>query len=92
MGLFSAAVAALIPVSFSDPNKGLDPSSVESALLSNILQILSEFTQIPPFLKVYFGPFSLPESSIWVNSLWFLSLSINLTAAMLATLQQQWAS
>ncbi|KAI0299112.1 hypothetical protein B0F90DRAFT_1577513, partial [Multifurca ochricompacta] len=29
--------------------------------------------------------------AIWVNSLWFLSLAISLTCAMLATLLQQWA-
>ncbi|KAI0296139.1 hypothetical protein B0F90DRAFT_1919155 [Multifurca ochricompacta] len=30
-------------------------------------------------------------SAVWVNSLWFLSLAISLTCAMLATLLQQWA-
>ena len=36
-------------------------------------------------------PFSPPIYSIWVNSLWFLSLVISLTAALLATSLQQWA-
>ncbi|KAI0246405.1 hypothetical protein BJV78DRAFT_1090826, partial [Lactifluus subvellereus] len=36
-------------------------------------------------------PFSPPRYSIWVNSLWFLSLAISLTCALLATLLQQWA-
>ena len=36
-------------------------------------------------------PFSPPKYVIWVNSLWFLSLAISLTCAMLATLIQQWA-
>jgi Family of unknown function (DUF6535) len=36
-------------------------------------------------------PFSPPKYVIWVNSLWFLSLVISLTCAMLATLVQQWA-
>ena len=35
--------------------------------------------------------FSPPRYAIWVNSLWFLSLVISLTCAMLATLLQQWA-
>ncbi|KAI9433331.1 hypothetical protein H4582DRAFT_2082488 [Lactarius indigo] len=36
-------------------------------------------------------PFSPPRYAIWVNSLWFLSLAISLTSALLATLLQQWA-
>jgi Family of unknown function (DUF6535) len=36
-------------------------------------------------------PFSPPKSAVWVNSLWFLSLVISLTCALLATLLQQWA-
>ena len=32
-----------------------------------------------------------PTYAVWVNSLWFLSLSISLTCALLATLLQQWA-
>ena len=35
--------------------------------------------------------FSPPRYAVWVNSLWFLSLVISLTCAMLATLLQQWA-
>jgi hypothetical protein len=36
-------------------------------------------------------PFSPSESAVWVNSLWFLSLVISLTCALLATLLQQWS-
>ena len=36
-------------------------------------------------------PFSPPRYAIWVNSLWFMSLVIGLTCALLATLLQQWA-
>lgn len=35
--------------------------------------------------------FSPPKYAIWVNSLWFLSLVISLTCALLATLISQWA-
>ena len=35
--------------------------------------------------------FSPPNSAVWVNALWFLSLVISLTCALLATLLQQWA-
>jgi hypothetical protein len=36
-------------------------------------------------------PFSPPNYAVWVNALWFLSLAISLTCALLATLLQQWA-
>ncbi|KAF8257625.1 hypothetical protein EI94DRAFT_1550129, partial [Lactarius quietus] len=36
-------------------------------------------------------PFTPPTYAIWVNSLWFLSLVISITCALLATLLQQWA-
>ena len=35
--------------------------------------------------------FTPPRSAVWVNSLWFLSLVISLTCALLATLLRQWA-
>jgi hypothetical protein len=35
--------------------------------------------------------FTAPTWSVWVNGLWFMSLVISLTCAVLATLLQQWA-
>ena len=35
--------------------------------------------------------FSAPTSAVWINGLWFLSLVISLTCALMATLLQQWA-
>ena len=35
--------------------------------------------------------FTPPNYAIWVNALWFLSLVISITCALLATLLQQWA-
>ena len=36
-------------------------------------------------------PFTPPTFAVWVNGLWFLSLVISITCALLATLLQQWA-
>ena len=36
-------------------------------------------------------PFIPPNYAVWVNGLWFLSLVISITCALLATLLQQWA-
>jgi hypothetical protein len=85
-------MAALVAVSIQDlrPN----PQDTSAFYLQNIYQLLADpnisRTSIlatpakPP-------PFSPPKYAIWVNSFWFLSLVINLTCAMLATLLQQWA-
>ena len=92
-GLFSAAVATLVAVSVQD----LKPSSqdISAFYLANIYQILADSngsqSLIPPSLPNPSIPFSPPTSAVWVNSLWFLSLVISLTCALLATLLQQWA-
>ncbi|KAH9055305.1 hypothetical protein EDB87DRAFT_1567514, partial [Lactarius vividus] len=86
-GLFSAAVASLISVSIQDirPN----PQDTSNFYLANIYRSISDPNQstisTPP------PPFSPPSYAVWVNSLWFLSLVISLTCALLATLLQQWA-
>jgi hypothetical protein len=46
---------------------------------------------IPTSLSNPAQSFSAPTSAIWVNGLWFLSLVISLTCALMATLLQQWA-
>jgi hypothetical protein len=45
---------------------------------------------VPPTLAKP-PPFSPPTYAVWVNSLWFLSLVISLTCALLATSLQLWA-
>ncbi|KAH9952861.1 hypothetical protein BGW80DRAFT_570439 [Lactifluus volemus] len=91
-GLFSAAVAALLAVSIQDlrPN----PQDTSAFYLANIYQLLAD----PNISRMSIlanpttpPPFSPPRYAIWVNSLWFLSLVISLTGALLATLLQQWA-
>ncbi|KAI0299099.1 hypothetical protein B0F90DRAFT_633069 [Multifurca ochricompacta] len=91
-GLFSAAVAALIAVSIQDLKQNSQDTS--AFYLANIYQLLANangsHVSIPSTLPDP-SQFSPPVSAIWVNSLWFLSLAISLTCAMLATLLQQWA-
>jgi Family of unknown function (DUF6535) len=74
----------------------LRPNSQDTSAfyLANIFQLLADpnvsrssilaTSTKPP-------PFSPPKYAIWVNSLWFLSLVMSLTCALLATLLQQWA-
>ncbi|KAI0301524.1 hypothetical protein B0F90DRAFT_307068 [Multifurca ochricompacta] len=92
-GLFSASVAALVAVSVQD----LKPSSQDNSAfyLANIYQLLANANgsqvSIPATLVDPSIPFSPPSHAVWVNSLWFLSLAISITCALLATLLQQWA-
>jgi hypothetical protein len=55
----------------------------QNVINPNRSDILSSLPASPP-------PFSPPTYAIWVNSLWFLSLVISITCALLATLLQQW--
>ncbi|KAH9016855.1 hypothetical protein EDB85DRAFT_699038 [Lactarius pseudohatsudake] len=89
-GLFSAAVASLISVSIQDirPN----PQDTSNFYLANIYQTLADpGSNVSSPLPASPPPFSPPNYAIWVNALWFLSLVISLTCALLATLLQQWA-
>jgi hypothetical protein len=94
-GLFSAAVAALLAVTVQDirPN----PQDISTFYLSRIHQQLSKQLnepQDPIPTSLSNNPaqsFSAPTSAVWVNGLWFLSLVISLTCALMSTLLQQWA-
>ena len=67
-----------------------NPQNTSNFYLANIQQALTDpnsnltLPSSPP-------PFSPPTYGIWVNTFWFLSLVINLTCAILASLLQQWA-
>ncbi|KAF8485302.1 hypothetical protein DFH94DRAFT_624919 [Russula ochroleuca] len=91
-GIFSAAVAALLVVSV--PSIQQNPQDISAFYLAHIYQSsLPNGSQafIPSSLSDPTKPFIPPTSGAWVNGLWFLSLVINLSCALLATLIQQWA-
>jgi hypothetical protein len=83
-------VAALLAVTVQN----LIPSSQDTSAfyLGNIYQVLANTTHTPILFPVATSPTSSPPNyTIWVNSLWFLSLVISLTCALLATSSHQWA-
>ncbi|KAH9009753.1 hypothetical protein EDB83DRAFT_450694 [Lactarius deliciosus] len=86
-GLFSAAVASLVSVSIQDIR--LNPQDTSNFYLANIYHTVSNPNQSSTLPTP--SPFSPPNHAVWVNSLWFMSLVISLTCALLATLLQQWA-
>ena len=96
--MFSATVAAFLVGTYQT----LQPSAQDTSAfyLATITQILAASvgnasqTTIPislPPVPPNPSAFSPPRSAIWYNSLWFCSLVISLTCALLATSLQQWA-
>ncbi|KAF8463957.1 hypothetical protein DFH94DRAFT_640303, partial [Russula ochroleuca] len=93
-GLFSAAVAALLAVTVQNIQQ--NPQDTSAFYLAHIYQELStqpngSQASIPSSLSNPIEPYTPPTSGVWVNGLWFMSLVISLTCALLATLLQQWA-
>ncbi|KAH8983946.1 hypothetical protein EDB86DRAFT_2746910, partial [Lactarius hatsudake] len=90
-GLFSATVAAFIIESY----KQLQPNSSDTTVLL-LAQISQQLAALSNGTSISI-PFTLPSqtfrpsaSAVRVNTLWFLSLTLSLTCALLATLMQQW--
>ena len=85
------SVATLISVAIQgiQPNPQDTPSNF---YLANIYQTISDPNQPNVSSSLPTSPPTLPPPNyaIWVNSLWFLSLMVSLTCALLATLLQQW--
>ncbi|KAI9431033.1 hypothetical protein BJY52DRAFT_1181759, partial [Lactarius psammicola] len=86
-GLFSVVVATFLEISVQDlrPN----PQDKPAFYLENIYQLLAD-SNAPLATQSNPLTFSPPKSAVWVNSLWFLSLVITLSCALLAILLQQW--
>ncbi|KAI9442028.1 hypothetical protein BJY52DRAFT_1229238 [Lactarius psammicola] len=91
-GLFSSTVATFIALSY--PSLQQDPNVTTQFLLAQISQQLSNTTTgdggttTGSSIQSSFDP---PTSVVFINSVWFLSLVLSLTCALMATLLQQWA-
>ena len=70
-----------------------NPQDTSNFYLANIYKatISPNLSDISSTLPTSPPPFSPPNHAVWVNGLWFLSLVISLTCALLATFLQQWA-
>ena len=71
-----------------------NPQDRSAFYLQNIYQLLAD--PDTPNVSIPAAPtipprFSPPRHAVWVNSLWFLSLTLSLTCGLLATLLGQWA-
>lgn len=92
--MFSATVAAFLAGTYQT----LQPSSQDTSTfyLATITQILAASNVSQQIISLPPPPpnpsaFRPPKSAIWFNSLWFSSLVLSLTCALLATSLQQWA-
>ncbi|KAF8266281.1 hypothetical protein EI94DRAFT_217343 [Lactarius quietus] len=90
-GLFSATVASFIIESYQQlqPDSG-DTTVLLLAQISQQLAALSNGTSISIPSTLPNQTFRPSTSAVRVNILWFLSLTLSLTCALLATLMQQW--
>ncbi|KAI0260849.1 hypothetical protein BC834DRAFT_960384, partial [Gloeopeniophorella convolvens] len=91
-GLFSATVAGFLSISLQSLTQNSQDTS--AFYLAHLYQLSaaengSASITLPPLSDP--SSFSPSTSDVWVNVLWFLSLIISLTCALLATLLQQWA-
>lgn len=96
-GLFSSVVAGFTVESYSWLEQ--DNSDVSVQLLAQISAQLASFsvsqghvnsTVVPVPLAVLAAPNPPSEMDVRINTLWFLSLAISLTASLLAIMVQQW--
>ncbi|KAJ7800116.1 hypothetical protein B0H14DRAFT_2901053 [Mycena olivaceomarginata] len=88
-GLFSASLTAFIIESY----KSLvpDTGNMTVDLLSQLSQQLNAQFNGSHFTVSSSPPFMAPTSALFCNGLWFVSLGLSLTCALLATLVEQWA-
>ena len=68
-----------------------DPQDTSNFYLANIYQSMADPSRLNVSAPSSPPPFTPPKFAVWVNGLWFLSLVISITCALLATLLQQWA-
>ncbi|KAJ7133952.1 hypothetical protein C8R43DRAFT_1133184 [Mycena crocata] len=88
-GLFSASLTAFLIESYKTLTP--DPADKMVLLLAQISQQLSASTNGSNFNIPLSVPFTPPASSVVCNFLWFISLGLALTSALIATLVEQWA-
>ncbi|KAJ6462168.1 hypothetical protein C8R45DRAFT_878787 [Mycena sanguinolenta] len=85
-GLFAASLAAFLIESYK--TLSADSSDTTNFLLTQISQQLANGTAVVLTTRPSFTPVA---ASVICNVLWFISLGLSLTCALLATLLEQWA-
>ncbi|KZV70547.1 hypothetical protein PENSPDRAFT_543315, partial [Peniophora sp. CONT] len=88
-GLFAATVATFAVASYSS----LSPDSGDETvvLLQQLLTLMNNSQPLNSSVIPSSDAFSPATSDVCVNALWFLSLFVSVSCALLAILVQQWA-
>ncbi|KAF8597592.1 hypothetical protein BDV93DRAFT_416638, partial [Ceratobasidium sp. AG-I] len=95
MLLFAALFSAILSAFLIDSKSLLqqDPADVSVALLLSIAQSQQRIEQGNPQLVselIELPSFSAPLYARWINGLWFFSLALSLSAALIAMLAKEW--
>ncbi|KAK6971882.1 hypothetical protein R3P38DRAFT_3297686 [Favolaschia claudopus] len=88
-GLFSASLTAFLVESYKSLNS--DSSDDTVRLLNQISQQLAASAKGTTFDIPPAPSFAPPASALACNMFWFISLSLSLSCALIATLVEQWA-
>ncbi|KAJ7440940.1 hypothetical protein FB451DRAFT_1058480, partial [Mycena latifolia] len=88
-GLFSASLTVFIIESYKTLNA--DPGDTAVILLRQISQQLAAAANGSSFSIPEPEVFVPPATSVVCNALWFISLGLSLSCALIATLLEQWA-
>ncbi|KAK0226645.1 hypothetical protein IW262DRAFT_1543037 [Armillaria fumosa] len=93
-GLFSAVVSAFVSQTYQ--NLQADYTQVSASLLFEMVLIQravangSSLDNVPVSSLNPYTKFTPAITDVWVNGLWFTSLSLSLTTALVAVLVKQW--
>ncbi|KAJ7608915.1 hypothetical protein DFH06DRAFT_189829, partial [Mycena polygramma] len=88
-GLFSASLTAFLIESYKTLTP--DPGDTTAIILAQISLQLAASANGTKYHVPSPTPFTTPASSLVCNVLWFISLGLSLTCALIATLLEQWA-
>ncbi|KAF8872854.1 hypothetical protein CPB85DRAFT_1190669, partial [Mucidula mucida] len=93
-GLFSAVVSTFMTQTFQ--NLEVNPNDVAVSLLYELCNLVRALNNkqsadmIPRFKGSPASIFHPTRTATWVNGLWFVSLTISLTTALVAVATKQW--
>ncbi|KAJ7887422.1 hypothetical protein B0H13DRAFT_1524827, partial [Mycena leptocephala] len=88
-GLFSASLTALLVESYKTLTP--DQGAITIALLAHLSRQLDPLTNTSAVDVEILTAFTPSTSSLACNTLWFLSLGLSLSCALIATLVEQWS-
>ncbi|KAJ7435327.1 hypothetical protein FB451DRAFT_1004833, partial [Mycena latifolia] len=88
-GLFSGSLTAFLIESYKTLNPNASDATVK--LLAQISLQLAASANGSTLHLPESAPFTPPAASLVCNALWFISLGLSLTCALIATLLEQWA-